>query len=227
MPALGLVDARAHAQGIGHGRHFHHGVGCGAPLREVGPDHHGFALAEAIGICKRFAHIGGAVGVHVGHGAQRFGRGRERFGHRLRVQPGGAQDAGFHAQFAFRIQQRLNAGAHAVLECAHHLAGLVGCFLFIVCAHAVRYAHDHQHGPRLFCDAGQRSGQGAQCAGFGLSLGNAGEQHRFVEGEGGGVGVAGRGHQANDGGGHHADAVGALGQFRDAHAVVKVCNCHG
>ncbi|MNC41646.1 hypothetical protein D3C75_904200 [compost metagenome] len=72
----------------------------------------------------------------------------------------------------------------------------------------------------------QRLLEVALAARFGDGNRQVGDQHGFVEGEVGGVRVFAGADHADHRRGDGADGAGALVDFHDAHAVVKLVQCH-
>ena len=101
-------------------------------MHPVGPDHHQFAAAKLFCVGQCFAHVLGAPGADVGHGAQVFSHRCKCISHGLGVETRRAQNAGLHAQLRLGSPQRLNTGELPAVGSSDHLAGLVSLFGGIV-----------------------------------------------------------------------------------------------
>ena len=226
MPALLLVDARAQAQGVGHGRGVLHGGGGQVECLEAGPQQHQFALAEVLAVGLGLGHIV-ADGRRIRKAAQLDGHGRQRVGHGLAVQARRAQDARLDAELGLGRQQRLQARVLVAGGGADDLGVLVGAAFGLGGAFAIGHAHDDQHRAALLLDGVQRQGQRALGAGLADGRIDLGDQHRTVQRESGRIGVAGSGHEADHGRGHNADGIDAFAHFRDANAMMERGCRHG
>src|SRR5690606_7682087 len=155
VPADGLVDLGAQAEGAGHCVGGLGGAGGGVPGLEVGPDEHQLAGAEAVAVGDGSFLVGALPGTGVDEGAQLLGQRDQGGGNRLAVQPGHAEDARGDAQAGLGGEQGLHAGVLAVGGGADDVAG----GLRVV--YALFYAYNDGDGAGLVGDGLQAARQGA------------------------------------------------------------------
>ena len=110
MPADGLVDFGAQAQGAGDGPGGVGGVGGGVPGFELRPDEHQLAGAEAVAVGHGRFLVGTLPGAGVDERSQLLGNGDQGGGDGLAVQPRRSEDARGNAKLGLGSQQCLHAG---------------------------------------------------------------------------------------------------------------------
>ena len=107
MPAHGLVELGAQAQGDGYGADIQRLRVVGIKRLPLGPDHHQLTSAELVAVGGDLGDGFAAVGVHVAKSAQLLQHRHHRGGHRLGIQIRHTNNARRDAQLLLSGEQCL------------------------------------------------------------------------------------------------------------------------
>ncbi|MNQ79782.1 hypothetical protein D3C85_947350 [compost metagenome] len=221
VPANLFVDERPHGHGFGGGPDGARCVGGGVPFGEVTKDGHHFPLTEVGTVGFGFGR-GIADAGDVGEGAQLAGDGGQFGGNRQSIEPRRADDAWGDAGGRAGPLQGLEACEGAVRFGGANDVGVGGGIGGAFC-----HAYHDGDGVDGVGDGLQSFGQGALGACFANGFLYVGDDDRFIEREGGRVGIVRMGDYAYHGGSDGADGAGAFTDFDDAYAVMVTVECHG